>query len=731
MINKKILLLSLFIGFASLLLAQKSDDEKDIRVMPFSQYVDLPARPLPKKDKYPYTQHFFTYTLWDSLETKMTLYSQKQWGDYSFIWHTENGMCKLGDQEFGPNTDEYSEGAYLFSSDSVSYFYSKGLKDYYQRLLHQTNAPTPMALPTGFFESIKQFNESKYIGHLDVIPPVKMWWRQLGVFDTVLVFNGNMDKDPEQERIVVFRAQKIDNRGYRTYRLLVCNKGADKRWYVYSALDVTNFITIDFDAAHQAFVVSRELGRGGTGQSYQDGWQDIYKWEHEKIGTPLPVYSERDHDTDQDSPYFFDRDRRAYFTWIDANTVEVTDSIHLYGSVWRDEQIVDKSTYTWSAEAMEFTATASTAWERPPSASRLDTVPFQLYTRWDSIPVTAVRKWSINPLLRKYELARSLENEWYIVNGKQYDYEKGACSTLLYNPPHHYNDITSSSCALSQQVADWNSSLNAPAPIPISDELLYYVNISKNLDTLMGLNPLKYWYNLIADSDRPEIDQVKRMEVWQGNLDEDADKESVWFISDGTHLNNMILIVDKINGKHYITSCVNTGWFNRMPVPRVDAKSKLIVVVCPKGRYEDTQFYRYSSGKLKKVLALESGVEIGGLRQELQTAYYIKNENKLEVYYTYNLFFEKNYPENEAMKLGFLNNKEAQVTFEFNGNEFAQTAAEPALPPTSNQKNNSIMGAFLHAYQAELEEVKLHGEVSKRELLNLYLDAYLRKFAVK
>ena len=155
------------------------------------------------------------------------------------------------------------------------------------------------------------------------------------------------------------------------------------------------------------------------------------------------------------------------------------------------------------------------------------------------------------------------------------------------------------------------------------------------------------------------------------------------------------------------------------------------MITCPKGRFEDVWFYKFSNGRLAKVLDLQGGVEVGGLRQELQMAFLPKSDTKIEVYYTYNLFFEKSYPANDAMKLGFLNNKEAKVTFEYNGTEFAQTNAVPALPATSSQKNNAVMGAFLHLYQAELEEMRDKGEPSQRELLGLYLEPYLRKFAIR
>lgn len=728
---------NIFLGLGLLLFAATAfaqhdeDSNKDIRVMPFSQYVDMPARPLPKKEKYPYTQEFFTYTLWDSLKTTLTLNAQQQWGDYSFIWQTENGICKIGDQEFGPNNDRYGEGAYLYSSDSVSYFYSTPLKKYYQSLLQELNAPAPLPMPTGFFEDIKRYNQDKRMADIENIAPVKMWARQFGAFDTVLVATGNFDADADLERIVTFRVRKVDSKGYRTYRLLVCNKGEDRRWYAHSAIEVTNLEKIDFDAKHQAIIIQRELGRGGTGQSFQDRWQDIYKWQDGKLGKPLGVYSERTHDTDQDSPYYFDRDRRAHFRWSDENTVEITDSTRLYGSVWAEEERVDKSSYIWQPEAMEFAETQSTAWERPPPPNRLDTVQFQLYTRWDSIPATAVRRWKINPLSRKFKFARSMDMASYMVDGKQYDYEQGQCSSFAYNPPHHYDDITTYSCELQRKINEWNEPINAPAVIPISNELFFYVNIAKNADTLMSLAPLKHWYYLIADADRPEIDQNKHMEIWQVNLDEDPENETIWFITDGTHINGLMLIVDNLGGKQYITSAVDIPWFNRLPTPKVDAKNKLIIVTCPKGRFEDVQFYRYAGGQLKKVLDLQGGVEIGGLRQELQMAYLPKSENQIEVYYTYNLFFEKSYPENEAMKLGFLNNKEAKVTFEYNGTEFTQTAATPAIPATRNQKNAAVMGAFLHFYQPELEEQKDKGEVSQRELLSTYLNEYLRKFVIE
>ncbi len=731
--KKIIFFLGALLLLSSNLYAQYENDlkGKDTRVMPFNQYVDMPARPLPKKDKYPYTQHFYTYTLWDSIETTMNLYAQQQWGDYSFIWNTETGVCKIGDQEFGPNNNQYSEGAYLYSSDSVSFFYSKPLKEYYQKLLHQPNANTPLLLPTGFFEGVKKFNETKYIGHIESITPLKMWVRQLGEFDTVLVANGNMDADPEAERIVAFHIKKIDNQGYQTYRLLVCNKGEDKRWYAHSAIDVTNFEGVEFDAKHHCFVIKHDKVRGGTGQGYHDWWNDIYKWHDGKISKPLMVYWERDHDTDVGSPYFFDRDHRAHYKWLDEKTVEVTDSIRLYGSVWLDEELVDKSTYVWQPETMEFLQTSSTAWERPPHASRFDTVNFHLYTRWDSLPATVVRQWSINPLIRGNLMARHLENEWYMINGKQYDYHFGECSSFIYNPKYKYNDMSSYSCELKQQIAEWNSPVNAPSPIPISEQFLYYVTISKNVDTLMSLAPLKHWYYLIADADRPEIDQVKRMESWEANIDEDPEPETIWFVFDGMHINAVMLIIDRLGGKPYLTSVVDIAWYNRLPKPKVDPVSKLITVTCPKGIYEDVQFYKYLGGQLKKVLDLQGGIEIGGLRQELQMAYLVKNETKIEVYYTYNLFYEKTYPYNEAMKLGFLNNKETKVTFEYNGSEFVQTKATPALPATHDQKNNNVMGAYLHLYQAELEEIRDKGEPSQSELLKLYLNEYLRKFAIE
>jgi hypothetical protein len=701
--------------------------------LPFQGFVDAPMLKAKPESAYPKTEKFWAYTLWDSVQVNITRTGQQLFGNYTYLWRTETGNCTVGENEYTADATKDSEGCYFFTPDTTVYFYSKELKKYYYSLLHQTDAPKPYPLPAAFFQDVNTYNARQLeLNSIDYVRPIHIWTRQFGKIDSIRTWKGNADNDPESEMVLDIRFQKIDDRGYKIHKMLFLDKNAAKEWFAYAAMEAKGLTNVSFDKKNQAIIVKSREDRSGTGQIYTEIYTDIYRWSAtDGILSEKTRYTETQvHDYEYNSPYIFERKEVYKHYFSDYNTLVVADTMQVTGTTRKHELRTDTLIYSWVAEMHKFVEASSTKWNRPPNYTWLDTVQFQVYTRWDSMPAIVVRKFGYEPNSRKAKFGRILQQAWYNVNGKDYPFEKNECAVLIKKTKYKHDDIYAYSCELREYLEKLSEPVNSETPIPISDSMIYYINISKNIDTLSTLSPIKHFSNLIAAKDSPERDETKKMEMWNVNIDADPYKETIWWIWDSERVNGLLLILDQIGGTPHIVSIDDVSFFNKLPKPVVDIKNKMIIIRCPRGKYETYKYFRYENNKLEQILEVQGAIEIGGLRQELDALPRVIDANTIEVDYVYNLFYEQSYPENEAMRLGFLNNITATATFSYDGTQFVCSKMSNDMPLLKATDANSVMAAFLKNNRATLEKQKNEGEASQKQLLKDYLERYLAHFGL-
>jgi hypothetical protein len=701
--------------------------------LPFQGFVDAPVMKLKPASTYPRTEKMWAYTLWDSIQVNISRTGQQLWGDYRYLWRTETGICAIGENEYATDTSKTSEGCYFYTADSTVYFYNKALKKYYHDLLHLTNSPVPYLIPPAFFQDINTFNTRHLeIGCLDKVQPIHIWTRMHGKIDTIHIVKGNVDDDPESEQLIDIRFQMVDGRGYKIHRILFLDKGKNGKWYAQGAIEVPCVTNVAFDKKNQSIVIKSKEDRSGTGQIYTEEYTDIYRWvpQDSTLAERVRYTQDRIHDYEFFSNYIFDRTEQTTHTFKDFNTLVVLDSMAITGTTRKHEVRLDTSTYTWLPEVRKFQETNSTRWSRAANYTWLDTTQFYIYTRWDSLPAIVVRKFGYEPASRNVRFGRVLQQAWYNVDGKDYPFEKNQCAVLIRKARCKYDDIYAYSCELRDHLEKLSEPVNSDSPIPISDSMIYYINISKNIDTLDFLSPVKHFSSLIASVDLPEKDEVKKMEMWNVNIDNDPYKETIWWIWDSQRTNGLLLIIDQLGGSPHIVSIEDVSFFNKLPKPVIDIKNKLITVRCPRGKYETYKYFRYENNRLEQVFEVQGAIEIGGLRQELDAMPHVIDENTIEVNYMYNLFFEQAYPETEAMRLGFLNNISAKATFAYDGTKFVCSKMTDDMPLLTKTDANSVMTAFLQHNRATLENEKTAGEASQKQILRDYLQKYLNHFGL-
>jgi hypothetical protein len=703
------------------------------QVMPFAGFVDAPMIKPKPASAYPRTEIFWAYTLWDSVKVSITRTGQQRFGNYAYLWRTETGICQLGENEYATDDTKDSEGCYFLTKDTTVYFYNKNLKQQYNTLLHATSPKKSYALPTSFFQDMNTYNTRHLeLGSIDDVRPIHIWIRQNGRIDSLRLWKGNVDADPETEQVLDIRFLKVDNKGYRTHKLLFLDKGADGKWYVRGAMEATSLNGVTFDKKNNIITIKRQIDRSGTGQIYSEVYTDMYRWTaaDTTLSEKMSYMQERIHDYEIKSPYIFDRTEKTSHRFTDYNTIEVADSIGIGGTTRKHETRLDTTIYTWRADAHKFEETNATAWQRPPNYTWFDTSRFQVYTRWDSLPAIVIRKFGYEPTSRKAKFARVLQQSWYNIGGRDFPYNANECANLIKKTKYHYDDIYAYSCELREHLAKLSEPINSDTPIPIKDSMIYYINISKNLDTLNNLSPIQQFSHLIASKDSPDREETKKMEMWNIDIDGDPYKETIWWVWDSERVNGLLMIIDEISGSPYIVSIDDVIFFNKLPKPVVDTKNKLITIRCPRGKYETYKYFRYANNKLEQILEIEGAIEIGGLRQELDALPRVIDENTIEVDYIYNLFYEQSYPENEAMRLGFLNNIKTTATFTFDGTKFVCSKMSDNMPLLTETKASAVMAAFLKHNRATLEELKDKGEGSQKQLLKDYLEMYLAHFGL-
>ncbi len=699
---------------------------------------DVPDQNLPPDGAYPMTKKFYTYTVWDSVKTEVTLTGKERFGDYLKRYQTETGILKIGDNEFGVNQDKQKKGAFLLTNltPSMYFFYSEELKKFYVKENEVANAPAPIVLPEAWFTDIYAFNKTKKLGSIGKIAPTRLWLKMSGGIDSLRTFSANMDDDAEKERVVAFKMSGITPQNHVLWKVLICNQNEEKQWTVTSAIAVEDLKDLRYDAPSKTIVYTHMIYKLGTGQQRTEIRTELYRWQNGRLSdNKIDLKWEKTRDLDMGSTHEFHRHRFADFKATENGEIMVVDTMRLWGNGYPERKFIDTMRYMFVAEANRFEETYSSAWSRPPFDKKVQTNDFYFYTKWDSLKAHVTQTYKEEPFTKNVMFSYELESATYNIDGYDFPYNKDACLVMLQNKPHLNDDILASSCALHEWVDTLNASINAPQPIFIDKQFLDFACFSRNIDTLIAtITPVKHWYDYEAIQAAPEVDELLSMKFWDLNIDDDDEKERIVYIWDARKTNSLMLIVDKMaDGQWYIKSAVNTTWHTKLLDPFINTANKLIIINRPKGLFDAQDFYRFEDGQLYKVLTIDGGISNGGLRQELKTTYSIKEDDKIEVSYLYNIFSEQ-YAKNaenkvEQIQVNLLDNKEAKIDFVYDARKRAFAPTASSLKDLKGTGIQGVMGCFLKANENELRLLGESGTPQQKELIEAYLEVYLKKFA--